>query len=110
MIDQNFIEKQKVRIQERVNLLNEMIAGSSIVDDIGSADEDNASEFEQLEKQQAVAEEMKRELEHLQKALGQIEDGSYGVCRICSNPIEKGRLEAYPEADLCATHAQEQVN
>lgn len=110
MLDKNFINKQKVRIQERMSMLKKVIADNSVVDDIGSADEDNAYEFEQFQKKQAIAEEMRGELDNLHKALRKIEDGNYGLCRICSNPIEKGRLQAYPEADLCATHAQEQEN
>ena len=37
----------------------------------------------------------------LKKALGRIEDGSYGSCESCGDPIELPRLRARPEATFC---------
>lgn len=34
-------------------------------------------------------------------ALKRIDDGTYGICRVCGRPIEKERLEAIPFTDLC---------
>ena len=34
-------------------------------------------------------------------ALGRIENGTYGVCQQCENPIGADRLEALPWATLC---------
>ncbi len=34
-------------------------------------------------------------------ALDKIEEGKYGLCEICGSPIDKARLEAYPEAVTC---------
>ena len=34
-------------------------------------------------------------------ALGRIEDGSYGQCVDCRQPVPEGRLEARPEAERC---------
>ncbi|MHC5083317.1 MAG: TraR/DksA family transcriptional regulator [Planctomycetota bacterium] len=42
-----------------------------------------------------VAEERKTLVE-IQKALGRIEDGTYGICEGLETPIEKPRLEAIP--------------
>ena len=35
------------------------------------------------------------------RALNRIENGSYGYCEICGDPISSSRLEARPEASLC---------
>ena len=40
-------------------------------------------------------------LEQNQHALDRLEDGTYGVCESCGNPIGKLRLQAYPRATLC---------
>ncbi len=40
-------------------------------------------------------------LSYLDAALKRIEDGSYGYCIECGNPIEKGRLEAVPHTQHC---------
>jgi len=36
-----------------------------------------------------------------ERALARIEDGTYGVCESCGNPIGKARLQAFPRATLC---------
>ncbi|MBZ6378421.1 conjugal transfer protein TraR [Pacificimonas flava] len=42
-----------------------------------------------------------RELASVRRALGRIEQGSYGECVRCGADIAPGRLEARPEAALC---------
>ena len=37
----------------------------------------------------------------IKRALGRIEDGSYGECEECGTPIGFSRLQARPEARLC---------
>lgn len=37
----------------------------------------------------------------IDKALARIEDGTYGVCESCGEPIGKMRLMAFPRATLC---------
>jgi DnaK suppressor protein len=45
-------------------------------------------------------------MEKVEKALGRIEDGTYGLCERCGNPIEKARLKALPYTSLCIKDAQ----
>lgn len=40
-------------------------------------------------------------LAEIEAALGRIEDGTFGVCQRCGNPIAEDRLEALPWATLC---------
>ena len=40
-------------------------------------------------------------LQKIEKALSKIEDGSFGICESCEEPIEVKRLEARPIATLC---------
>lgn len=42
-------------------------------------------------------------LEQNLHALDRLEDGTYGICESCGNPIGKLRLQAYPRATLCMT-------
>jgi RNA polymerase-binding protein DksA len=62
--------------------------------------------------EQAIAQEDDEALEHqavlvekeiasVQRALGRIEDGSYGTCVRCGEKIAPERLDARPEAALC---------
>lgn len=39
----------------------------------------------------------------LKRALAKFDDGSYGECEECGNPIGFSRLQARPEARLCIT-------
>ena len=41
-----------------------------------------------------------------QNALARIDDGSYGVCVSCGQPIGKARLQAFPRATLCVACKQ----
>ncbi|WP_107774570.1 TraR/DksA family transcriptional regulator [Nocardioides sediminis] len=45
-------------------------------------------------------------LAQIDRALGHIHDGSYGVCESCGQPIGKMRLMAFPRATLCMTCKQ----
>lgn len=47
-------------------------------------------------------------LSKLDLALKKIEDGSFGVCEICEEPIGKKRLEARPETTLCIKCKEDQ--
>lgn len=47
-------------------------------------------------------------LDQTRHALERIEDGTYGVCESCGNPIGKMRLQAFPRATLCMTCKQKQ--
>ncbi len=40
-------------------------------------------------------------LDYVDEALQRIEDGTYGVCRVCSDEIGRPRLEAVPTATQC---------
>ena len=40
-------------------------------------------------------------LAHVESALERIEDGTYGTCENCGNPIGAERLEAMPWVTLC---------
>jgi RNA polymerase-binding protein DksA len=42
----------------------------------------------------------------IDRALARIEDGTYGVCESCGNPIGKMRVMAFPRATLCLTCKQ----
>lgn len=51
-----------------------------------------------------------RLLYHVDQALDRIEDGSYGLCHECSQPISAARLEAVPHARLCINCKMKEEN
>jgi DnaK suppressor protein len=50
-------------------------------------------------------------LQKIEEALGKIQEGTYGVCESCEEPIEAKRLEVRPVAELCirCKEAQEKI-
>lgn len=49
---------------------------------------------------------MKAELADVLAALARIDDGTYGICIRCGQPIPKGRLEVRPMATMCVPCAE----
>lgn len=47
-------------------------------------------------------------LRKIENALDQIEQGTYGLCQNCGEPIEPKRLEARPVTDMCISCKEEQ--
>ena len=47
-------------------------------------------------------------LSKLDLALKKIDDGTFGICEICDEPIGKKRLEARPETSLCIKCKEDQ--
>lgn len=47
-------------------------------------------------------------LDKIQKALERIDDGTFGICEECEEPISAKRLEARPETTLCIRCKEEQ--
>lgn len=49
----------------------------------------------------SLEQQAREALAQIDRALARMEDGTYGVCVRCGEPIAAARLEAMPEADLC---------
>jgi len=65
---------------------------------------DVADNIEEYESNNAVVNELEVRLNNIKAALKRIENGTYGICQISGDPIEKDRLEANPAADTCKKH------
>src|SRR5699024_8544511 len=68
---------------------------------------DMGTEMYEREKDIALNEHAERELEEINEALHAIDEGTYGICRVCSMDISYERLKAVPTADTCREHADE---
>ena len=73
---------------------------SSSIDSQG--DEADAGSFSsERQHEMTLAENSRALLVQTTTALGRIADGTYGQCEVCSEPIGKMRLQAFPRATLC---------
>ena len=48
-----------------------------------------------------VGDSLERTLARTERALAKLNDGSYGVCDSCGDPIGPGRMRALPDGVLC---------
>ena len=93
----------KQQIETRIAELRGRLATvESALDEPTSADlNDQSIELEDDEVLEAVARAGLQEIIELEKALGRIETGSYGICQKCGDEISTERLQAVPFALVC---------
>ena len=65
---------------------------------------DIASETFEREKDFSILEQVEAELADVDRALHRLDDGTYGTCEACHEPISDERLEAQPAARFCVIH------
>ena len=63
--------------------------------------EEEATETLELEKRLALERRIREQLADVEHALHKFEEGTYGLCDSCGQPIDPARLEALPQASLC---------
>lgn len=72
-----------------------------------NADEnETADKIEEYEENTAVLKEIETKYNDIKNALKKIAEGTYGICEISGEPIEKDRLEANPAARTCKLHME----
>lgn len=65
---------------------------------------DVADNIEEYESNNAIVAELEVELQNVSDALKRIENGTYGICKVCEKEIEDERLSASPTAQTCKEH------
>lgn len=63
--------------------------------------EEAASELTEINTVLSIIHEERRKLQDIEHALQQVQEGVYGVCERCGQPIDPERLEAVPESTYC---------
>ena len=63
--------------------------------------EEEATESLELERRLALEKQVREQLAEVESALQKFEEGKYGLCEGCGQPIDPARLEALPQAKLC---------
>jgi DnaK suppressor protein len=53
----------------------------------------------------ALASSLKDQLDAVEQALVKLDEGTYGLCERCQQPIPAARLEAVPASRFCIEHA-----
>lgn len=99
-------EKMRERLLERKKELEELLQGlatEKVTDDEVQDPGDQAAAATSEDISISIQANEYAEYRMITKALKAIEDGTYGVCMDCSNPIAEKRLLMYPNATRCIT-------
>lgn len=68
----------------------------------GSADSvDTAADIYEREKTLAIIQTLEKKLVSIERALRATEKGTYGICEVCGEAIDPGRLEVMPHTTTC---------
>jgi RNA polymerase-binding transcription factor len=74
----------------------------------GNDQADVGSNTFERDHEMSMAKNARANLELVEAAVKRIDEGTYGVCESCGNPIGKMRLQAFPRATLCMECKQRQ--
>jgi DnaK suppressor protein len=106
------LEAERVRLHDAVAFLEKEHAGS-VAEELGEIDgrgDDNlagmATATYDRELDEGLEEGTQHTLDEVEAALARIDQGSYGVCEVCGEPIGAERLSAIPWARLCIDDAR----
>jgi len=100
-------EVLRAQLQERLARLLRRVG--TIQGDLRSApdrdSQERASEQENDEVLEGLDEMSRAEVRQLRDALRKLDEGSYGTCSRCGQPISAARLAAIPSANTCVACA-----
>jgi len=104
-IFRSHLENEQKRLNEG---LEQIKAGARPVDERREGSpfgkrEEEATEALELEKRLALEKSVRDRLAEVEHALQKFEEGTYGLCDSCGQPIAPARLEALPQASLCVS-------
>ena len=68
---------------------------------------ESVNESDEDMKNKALSDHLELRLKEVNDALKMVEEGTYGICKVCKNPIPIDRLRANPAAETDIEHAKE---
>jgi len=102
------LEDEVRRLREELDLaeqdIDDMLRDAG--DGAGDDPADAGSKTFEREHEMSLANNTRDMLMQAERALGRIDNGTYGICENCGNPIGKARLQVFPRATLCMTCKQ----
>ena len=106
-LDQEFIAQQKQRLQDLKAELEQVRDGLEEDQKFRAEEEGDFTQHDSGDMSQSlftrevdatVEQQVERRLQHVERALQKIEEGTYGLSDDSGEPIPRGRLEVAPEA------------
>lgn len=99
-----------LKLREELELIAEAGEDSSKIVELDQSRVGRLSRMDAMQAQamaQASGQRRQATLRNIELALGRIENGGYGFCRSCDEPINAKRLEFDPTAVLCIECAEQ---
>jgi DnaK suppressor protein len=114
-LDQEFIAQQKQRLQDLKAELERVRDGLEEDQKFRAEEEGDFTQHDSGDMSQSlftrevdatVEQQVERRLQHVERALQKIEEGTYGLSDDSGEPIPRGRLEVAPEASRTVEEQQ----
>lgn len=101
------IAERKQQLEQRLADLSQRMGGiqAELVGHDTKDWEDMATERESDEVLEKMGVELQTEVRAINAALQRIDEGTYGACLRCGEPIEAARLDLLPFTPFCKEHA-----
>lgn len=74
------------------------------LDTLNADENEVADTIEEYESNTAILKQLETRYNEIKDAITRLEQGNYGVCKVCGKEIEGARLEANPAATTCQEH------
>lgn len=91
--------------EDLLRRLDELTIDGSAAPDFDENFADSAQVAAELGENLTLAAALREQLADVEGALVRLDNGTYGRCQECGEPISKARLEAMPATPFCITHA-----
>ena len=95
------LERERTILREKVQELD------SRGDDLDYDDNfaDSAQVAAEMGENRVLYDQLRRDLDDIEKALERMDAGTYGTCEVCGTDIGADRLEVMPSTRVCIEHA-----
>lgn len=103
LISADFLRKQDQKIANEIEQLKKKKKEIRTFPEFGSSNDDAAQEVTEFSTDNSIIKKIDSAIKEMNEARKAISNGTYGVCRNCSERILKSRLETIPETVYCST-------
>ncbi len=104
---EEFLTKiRSILISEKSKIENELNTSPDTTGqfpEYGDNMEDNAQEVTDYLSNKPVEMTLEKTLRDINSSLKRLDDGKYGICKYCDNPIQENRLLARPTSSSCVS-------
>jgi DnaK suppressor protein len=92
---------EKLQVERAQTLLKLTRLQETLKSEVDAEFDEADPGFVEQESALALAQALEHKLASIDYALRQAQNGAYGICEGCGEPIDPARLEAVPETTLC---------